>query len=97
MTTLMLEEALSAPQAVARLLARDADAYADAGAMLRAQPPRSVLTLGRAVVATDLLRERELVLRRLRRQGIFCVDAAPAAVSIDLLNRYLDIRRRELV
>lgn len=47
MTTLMLEEALSAPQAVARLLARDADAYADAGAMLRAQPPRSVLTLAR--------------------------------------------------
>jgi len=62
-----------------------------------AEAPRSVLTLGRAVVATDLLRERDLVLRRLRRQGIFCVDAAPAAVSIDLLNRYLDIRRRELV
>jgi uncharacterized protein (DUF58 family) len=59
--------------------------------------PRSILDVGRAVVAGDLLREREVVLRRLRRQGVFCVDAPPAAVSVELLNRYLEIRRRELV
>ena len=49
------------------------------------------------MVAGDLQRERALVLRRLRRQAIHIVDARPDEVSVGLLNRYLDIRRRELV
>ena len=36
------------------------------------------------------------VLRRLRRLGIHCLDAPPAAISTALLNRYLEIKRREL-
>jgi len=59
--------------------------------------PRSIVDVGRSVVAGDLLRERDIVLKRLRRQGILCVDAPPSAVSVELLNRYLEIRRRELV
>jgi len=53
--------------------------------------------LNRAMTATDLLREREVVLSRLRRGGIHCIDAPPAAVSSQLINRYLDIKHRELV
>ena len=51
----------------------------------------------RSVVAADLVRERERVLARLRRMGVHCVDAAPGQISSQLLNRYLDVKRRELI
>jgi uncharacterized protein (DUF58 family) len=60
-------------------------------------PPQTLRTLYRAVVAGDLVRERELVLRRLQRLGAHTIDAPPRAVSARLLNRYLDIQRREAV
>jgi uncharacterized protein (DUF58 family) len=66
------------------------DAVADA-------EPRTSIDLHRAVVAADLLRDREAVLKRLRRRGVLTVDARPDEVSTSLLNRYLDVRRRELV
>lgn len=59
--------------------------------------PIEILDVHRAVVAFDLMRERETVVLRLQRKGIFCVDAPPQAVSVALLNRYLDIKRRELI
>jgi uncharacterized protein (DUF58 family) len=59
--------------------------------------PRRLSDVYRSVVASDFVRERERVLARLRRLGVACVDAAPGAVSARLVNRYLDIKRRELV
>jgi uncharacterized protein (DUF58 family) len=59
--------------------------------------PRSVLDLNRAVSAQDLVREREVVLSRLRRHGVHCVDAVPRDVSTRLVNSYLDVKRRELL
>jgi len=59
--------------------------------------PTTLADLHRAVVAQDLAREREVVLRRLRRIGAHTVDAPPSSVSVQLLNRYFDIKRRELV
>ena len=64
---------------------------------LAERPPADVKTLTSAVVADSLLRERELVLTRLKKQGVFCIDAAPEEIGVQLLNRYLDIRRRELI
>jgi uncharacterized protein (DUF58 family) len=58
--------------------------------------PRSLGTLHEAVVAGDFARERGVVLERLRRAGAHCIDAAPAQFSMALVNRYLDIKRREL-
>lgn len=58
--------------------------------------PRSLATLHQAVVAGDFARERHVVLERLRRAGAHCIDSAPAAFSMALVNRYLDIKRREL-
>src|SRR5258706_1383134 len=43
----MLEEVREAPNAVARLLASDAPAYASFGAGLRAEPPQGMLTVAR--------------------------------------------------
>jgi len=59
--------------------------------------PGSLFDLNRAVVAGELIRERRVVLGRLRRMGIHCLESPASAVSSQLLNRYLDIRRRELV
>ncbi len=64
---------------------------------IAAQPPKGILELNRAVVAGGLLRDREVVLRRLRRLGIFPIDAAPGQVSPRLINTYLDIKRRERI
>jgi uncharacterized protein (DUF58 family) len=51
----------------------------------------------RSVVAAEIQRDRERVMARLRRMGITCVDAPPGQVSTHLVNRYLDIKRRERV
>lgn len=65
-------------------------------ALARRRPDR-LSDLYRAVVASDLLRERERVLARLRRHGIHCIDAEPRTASARLVARYLEVKRRELV
>lgn len=60
-------------------------------------PPRTLRALHRAVVAADLLRDREVVLRRLQRAGAHVVDEVPGRVTTAALDRYLHIHRRELV
>ncbi len=64
---------------------------------LRSARPRSVVDLHRAVLAEDLLRERRVVRRRLARLGVQVLEAPWSAVGAELLNRYLEIKRRELV
>lgn len=61
------------------------------------QAPRNISDLDRAVVAGSLLRERELVMRKLTRQGVFCIDALPEHVGVALINRYLEVKRREMI
>ena len=61
------------------------------------RPPRTLDSLYRSVVAGDFVRERDLVLRRLQRLGVFTIDATPEAISTKLLNRYFAIKRRELI
>lgn len=66
-------------------------------AALRDEPPRAAIDVGRAVVADVLLRDRDVVVRRLQRHGVLCVDAPPASVGPELIDRYLRVKRRELV
>jgi uncharacterized protein (DUF58 family) len=70
------------------------DPALDAAALTR---PRRLGDVYRSVVASDFVRERERVIARLRRSGVLCLDADPAQVSARLVNRYLDVKRRELV
>ncbi|HUJ63552.1 MAG TPA: DUF58 domain-containing protein [Kofleriaceae bacterium] len=58
--------------------------------------PRSLDVLHQAVVASDFARERSVVLERLRRAGAHCIDATPGQLTMTTVNRYLDIKRREL-
>ena len=51
----------------------------------------------RAVIAAGLLRERRIVLTRLRRMGIEVLEAPWQEVGPALARRYLDIKRRQRV
>jgi len=59
--------------------------------------PARLADVHRAAIASELAKEREGVLARLRRMGVLCVDAGPDGISTRLLNRYLDVKRRELI
>ncbi len=64
---------------------------------LVAARPDSLLDVQRAVVAAGLERDRERVLARLRRVGVFALDLAPARVEPRVLERYLEIKRKEMI
>jgi len=53
--------------------------------------------IGRAVTAASLLRERRLVMTRLRHLGAHVLEAASAEAGPALVNAYLDFKRRALI
>jgi uncharacterized protein (DUF58 family) len=59
-------------------------------------PPGTFAALHEAVVANDFIRERQVVLERLRNAGCHCIDTTPEKFSMSIINRYLDMKRREL-
>jgi uncharacterized protein (DUF58 family) len=60
-------------------------------------PPDDVRRIAGAVLAYDLLRDRRVVLERLQRLGVHCLDVPAARLSIALINRYLYIKQRDLL
>jgi uncharacterized protein (DUF58 family) len=61
------------------------------------QRPDTADDVSRAVVAAALLRERELVVARLRRLGVQVVEAPAEHIGPALIDRYLDLKRRDLL
>jgi len=61
------------------------------------QRPASADDGSRAVVASALLRERDLVVARLRRLGVQVVEAPADRIGPALIDRYLDLKRRDLL
>jgi len=59
--------------------------------------PVRLQSVAESVIASDFIQEREIVLRKLSRAGIQVIDALPDRVGSDLINRYLDIKRREMI
>jgi len=59
--------------------------------------PETLSDLHRQVSSYHLKDERFKLFAELRRLGIHCLDLLPHEVSIPLLNRYLEIRRREMI
>jgi uncharacterized protein (DUF58 family) len=64
---------------------------------LRSAELRSSDDVSRAVIAHQLLRERSLVLARLRRMGVFIVDAPAEKLGPELVQAYDELRRRERI
>jgi uncharacterized protein (DUF58 family) len=59
--------------------------------------PHGFRDVAESVAADDMRRDRLVVLERLRRLGVQCLEAPHERFGTDLLNRYLDIKRRELI
>lgn len=53
--------------------------------------------VARAVSASQMLRERRLVMERLMRLGVFVVDCLPEQATARLITTYLNIKSRELI
>lgn len=53
--------------------------------------------LAASVVANDLLHERRVVLERLKRAGLMVIETEAGALTPQLLERYIEIKQRELV
>ncbi|MDR1471950.1 MAG: DUF58 domain-containing protein [Synergistaceae bacterium] len=66
-------------------------------AKLRGAAPRNFESIAEAVIADDFLRERAVVLERISRLGIHCLDVPAGGLSGALLNRYLLIKRRGMI
>ena len=64
--------------------------------MIDAEPVQSE-DVSRAVIADTLLQEREVVFRKLQRMGVQIVETTPEKFGSELVSRYLDIKRRELI
>jgi len=59
--------------------------------------PMTMTDMHSSVIAANLVSERELVMQKLKRLGVQCLDVHPGQVSSSLVNNYLDIKRRELL
>jgi uncharacterized protein (DUF58 family) len=64
---------------------------------LAAAEPATAEDVSRAVTAAGLLRERRLVLTRLRHLGVHVLEAAAAETGPALVNTYLGFKRRSLL
>jgi uncharacterized protein (DUF58 family) len=59
--------------------------------------PREFTDVAQSVIAHDFLRERSIVLERLERLGVHCLDVPSRGLSVALINRYLLIKERGLI
>ncbi len=64
---------------------------------LRAALPETSDDVSRAVIADQLLKERRIVLARLRRLGVHIVDAPADQLGPELVRAYDELRRRERI
>ena len=62
-----------------------------------AAEPRAADDITRAVTAASLLRERRLVVTKLRHLGVQVVEARHEEAGPALLNAYLDLKRRSML
>lgn len=53
--------------------------------------------LALSLSARQMLQDRQLVLDRLRRLGINCLDAPPGGLNAALINRYIEIKTKEMI
>ncbi len=60
-------------------------------------PVVSPLDVSRKAVAFRLLREREWALHSLERAGVFVLDVEPGELTVPLVNKYIELRERNLV
>lgn len=66
-------------------------------AQLADAPPETTQDVARAVIADTLLAERDVVFRRLQRMGVQIIETRPEQFGAELVSRYLQIKRRDML
>ncbi|HWU00413.1 MAG TPA: DUF58 domain-containing protein [Terriglobales bacterium] len=61
------------------------------------QPAGDMTGMAKTIVAAELARDRQILFRRLNRLGVQCLEARHDGLGSEMINRYLDIRQRELI
>ena len=64
---------------------------------LAARRPETEEDMFRYIAAIEIVQRRELLLRRLRQQGVLALELMPGVLASALVNRYLDIKDRSLI
>jgi uncharacterized protein (DUF58 family) len=64
---------------------------------LQDQTPVTPEDVSRAVVASTLLSERELVLARLKAMGVHIVEGSAGTIGPNIISAYLDLKARDLL
>lgn len=59
--------------------------------------PNTLSDVANAVSAGEMLKERQLVLERLSRLGVFVINVRPEGLTAALLSTYLNIKAREVI
>jgi uncharacterized protein (DUF58 family) len=59
--------------------------------------PKNVEQMYEHVAAIEMIHRRELLLARLRQQGILALELPPGKLATTVVNRYLDIKERSLL
>lgn len=59
--------------------------------------PKTVADMYEHAAAVEMIQRRELLLRRMRQQGVLAVELAPSGLSTALVNQYLDTKERGLL
>jgi len=64
---------------------------------LAARRPETEEDMFRYIAAIEIIQRRELLLRRLRQQGVLALELMPGVLASALVNQYLDIKDRSLI
>ena len=64
---------------------------------MASQAPETPEDVSRAAVAAALLHERDVVIERLERMGVLIVEAPARRIGPALINRYVELKRRDLL
>ncbi len=59
--------------------------------------PDNVEEMYEHAAAIEMIHRRELLLRRLRQQGVMALEVSPGGLATEIVNRYLDIKERGLL
>lgn len=59
--------------------------------------PANVAEMYEHAAAIEMIHRRELLLRRLRQQGVMALEIPPRGLATEIVNRYLDIKERSLL
>ena len=59
--------------------------------------PDTITEMYEHAAAIEMIHRRELLLRRLRQQGVMAMEIPPRGLATEIVNRYLDIKERSLL